>query len=292
MKKFVILTHYGKDKDLKYTTMIREWLASHGCESWAPRYYPGEGVLRREYYDLSEVPDDVECAIVLGGDGTLLLAARQMFDWDVPVLGINLGTLGFLTSVEVSALPECLIPLVEDTYAIEERMMLKGVVKRGDKTIMKNLALNDVVTARTGVSRLVEVKVSINNELIGVYSGDGVIISTPTGATGYNLSAGGPIVFPTVDVILITPICPHSLQNRSIVVRGSDTITVEIGKRHKTLKEGTMVTFDGNAAGTLITGDRIEIKAYRKKTKLIKLENTAFYQVLKEKIGNVQEVEK
>ncbi len=291
MKKFVIVTHYGKDKDLKYTKMIREWLEARGCETWLPKYYPGKGIEQTEYYDLSGVPRDIDCAIVLGGDGTLLLAARQLFEWGVPVFGINLGTLGFLTTAEVSSLPDCLIPLVEDTYKIEERMMLKGVVWHGGEVMMKNLALNDIVTARSGLSRLVEVRVSINNELIGIYNGDGVIISTPTGATGYNLSAGGPIVYPTADVIIITPVCPHSLQNRSIVVKGSETVTVEIGKRHKTFDKGTMVTFDGNAAGTLIAGDRIEIKAYREKTKMIKLESAGFYQVLKEKIGDVQGVE-
>ena len=169
--------------------------------------------------------------------------------------------------------------------------MLKGVVYRNGEEIMKNLALNDVVTARSGFSRLVEVKISINDELIGVFGGDGAIVSTPTGATGYNLSAGGPIVFPQTDVIMVTPICPHTLQNRSIVVSGQEKITIEIGKRHKTFKEGTMVTFDGNAAGTLISGDRIEISAYRKKAKLIKLGSRRFYQILREKIGNVQGVD-
>ena len=292
MKKFVILTHYGKDKELRYTNLIREWLAAHGGESWLPPYYPGEGLTKSEHYDLTDVPEDVDCAIVLGGDGTLLLGARQMFPLDVPVFGINLGTLGFLTSAEVSSLPDCLIPLISDTYNVEERMMLKGTVRRGNEEIMKNIALNDIVTTRSGFLQLVDVKLSINNELIGVYGGDGIIVSTPTGATGYNLSAGGPIVFPQADVMIITPICPHTLQNRSIVVSGGETITIEIGKRHKTLKDGTMVTFDGNAAGTLITGDRIEIKAYRKKAKLIKTGATGFYQVLKEKIGNVQGVDK
>ncbi len=291
MKKFVILTHFGKDKDLKYTTMIRSWLSAHGCESWLPPYCPGEGIEQTEYYDLTGVPEDVECAIALGGDGTLLLAVRQMFSRNIPVLGINLGTLGFLTTAEVSSLPACLEPLIDDTYKIEERMMLKGVVYRNGEEIMKNLALNDVVTARSGFSRLVEVKISINDELIGVFGGDGAIVSTPTGATGYNLSAGGPIVFPQTDVIMVTPICPHTLQNRSIVVSGQEKITIEIGKRHKTFKEGTMVTFDGNAAGTLISGDRIEICAYRKKAKLIKLGSRRFYQILREKIGNVQGVD-
>ena len=291
MKKFVILTHYGKDKDLKYTTMIRAWLTAHGCESWLPPYCPGEGIEQTEYYDLTDVPEDVDCAIALGGDGTLLLAVRQMFSRDIPVLGINLGTLGFLTTAEVSSLPVCLEPLLDDSYKIDERMMLKGVVYRNGEVIMKNLALNDVVTARSGFSRLVEVKISINDELIGVYGGDGAIVSTPTGATGYNLSAGGPVVFPQTDVIVVTPICPHTLQNRSIVVSGQEKITIEIGKRHKTFKEGTMVTFDGNTAGTLITGDRIEICAYKRKAKLIKLGSRAFYQVLREKIGNVQGVD-
>lgn len=287
MKNIALLTNYSKDKDLDYTRMIAEYIIEKGGDYWLPERIGGDEVDDEEHYDLSSMPDNIDCVLALGGDGTLLKVAREMFEKGIPVLGINLGTLGFLTSAERGELPQCLDSLFDDSYTIEERMMLRGTAYHGDEKIMENVALNDIIVARSGFSRLVELKIYVNGELLSVYGADGVIISTPTGSTGYSLSAGGPIVFPKTDVMIISPICPHSLQARSIVVSGTDRIMIEIGKRRKTQKEEAMVTFDGRIAEELETGDRIEVYKAQETTQLIRLKGQSFYQTLRNKIGNV-----
>ena len=285
MKKFALLTNYSKDKRLVYTRMIKTYITENGGSYWIPRYISEPDKDGDQRYDFSDMPEDIECVLVLGGDGTLLQAARELLQRHIPLLGINLGTLGFLTSAEKSELPKCLDSVLDDSCSIDERMMLEGVVYHGSEKIQMNIAHNDVIIARAGFSRLVELKIYVNGELLSIYNADGIIVSTPTGSTGYSLSAGGPIIFPQTDVIVITPICPHSLQARSLVVSGEDRIMIEIGRRRKTQKEEAMVTFDGRSAQELETGDRIEIYKAQETTQLIRLKGRSFYQVLQNKIG-------
>lgn len=285
MKKFALLTNYSKDKRLVYTRMIKTYITENGGSYWIPRYISEPDKDGDQRYDFSDMPEDIECVLVLGGDGTLLQAARELLQRHIPLLGINLGTLGFLTSAEKSELPKCLDSVLDDSCSIDERMMLEGVACHGSEKIQMNIALNDVIIARAGFSRLVELKIYVNGELLSIYNADGIIVSTPTGSTGYSLSAGGPIIFPQTDVIVITPICPHSLQARSLVVSGEDRIMIEIGRRRKTQKEEAMVTFDGRSAQELETGDRIEIYKAQETTQLIRLKGRSFYQVLQNKIG-------
>lgn len=285
MKKFALLTNYSKDKRLVYTRMIKTYITENGGSYWIPRYISEPDKDGDQRYDFSDMPEDIECVLVLGGDGTLLQAARELLQRHIPLLGINLGTLGFLTSAEKSELPKCLDSVLDDSCSIDERMMLEGVAYHGSEKVQMNIALNDVIIARAGFSRLVELKIYVNGELLSIYNADGIIVSTPTGSTGYSLSAGGPIIFPQTDVIVITPICPHSLQARSLVVSGEDRIMIEIGRRRKTQKEEAMVTFDGRSAQELETGDRIEIYKAQETTQLIRLKGRSFYQVLQNKIG-------
>ena len=285
MKKFALLTNYSKDKRLVYTRMIKTYITENGGSYWIPRYISEPDKDGDQRYDFSDMPEDIECVLVLGGDGTLLQAARELLQRHIPLLGINLGTLGFLTSAEKSELPKCLDSVLDDSCSIDERMMLEGVAYHGSEKIQMNIALNDVIIARAGFSRLVDLKIYVNGELLSIYNADGIIVSTPTGSTGYSLSAGGPIIFPQTDVIVITPICPHSLQARSLVVSGEDRIMIEIGRRRKTQKEEAMVTFDGRSAQELETGDRIEIYKAQETTQLIRLKGRSFYQVLQNKIG-------
>ena len=285
MKKFALLTNYSKDKRLVYTRMIKTYITENGGSYWIPRYISEPDKDGDQRYDFSDMPEDIECVLVLGGDGTLLQAARELLQRHIPLLGINLGTLGFLTSAEKSELPKCLDSVLDDSCSIDERMMLEGVAYHGSEKIQMNIALNDVIIARAGFSRLVELKIYVNGELLSIYNADGILVSTPTGSTGYSLSAGGPIIFPQTDVIVITPICPHSLQARSLVVSGEDRIMIEIGRRRKTQKEEAMVTFDGRSAQELETGDRIEIYKAQETTQLIRLKGRSFYQVLQNKIG-------
>lgn len=285
MKKFALLTNYSKDRKLVYTRLIETYITENGGMHWVPEHISEPDDDGDQRYDLSDMPADIECVIVLGGDGTLLQAAREMLDRHIPLLGINLGTLGFLTSAEKSELPGCLDSVLDDSCSIDERMMLRGSVYHGQEKIQTNIALNDVIITRAGFSRLVELKIYVNGELLSIYNADGIIVSTPTGSTGYSLSAGGPIIFPQTDVMVITPICPHSLQARSLVVSGEDRIMIEIGRRRKTQREEAMVTFDGRSAQELETGDRIEIYKAQETTQLIRLKGRSFYQVLQNKIG-------
>ena len=229
----------------------------------------------------------MDVLLVLGGDGTFIQTARQYVKFGVPLLGINLGTLGFLTAVEKDRVIRALDCLMAGDYEVESRMMLTGRVIHKGQTIAEAGAVNDVIINRTGFSRLVELKLWVSQSLVDIYAADGVIVSTPTGSTGYNLSAGGPIVYPENDVIIVTPICPHSLTARSIVVSGSQSVAVEIGRRRKSQQEEAMVTYDGQTAVRLETSDRVEIVRSAERVKMIRLKDSNYYEILRNKLGNV-----
>ncbi len=226
---------------------------------------------------------DVDCAVVIGGDGTLILAARELLQREVPILGVNMGTLGYLTEVEVQNLFPALDQLLEGGYTVENRMMLSGTVK----DFRTDVALNDIVVTRSENLHIVRLNLYVNGVYLTSYQADGLIISTPTGSTAYNLSAGGPIVEPTASLILITPICSHSLNNSSIVVSDADLVEVEIGSRRNKEEEEAIVTFDGTDIMRLRTGERVVIQKAQEVTKLIKLSKLSFVETLREKMkGN------
>ena len=279
MKNFFVLTNEEKDPGFSTSNKIREYIESKG----------GAAFLRKDFTEdtqsYSNIPGEVECVIVLGGDGTMLHASRLIAPHDLPVVGVNLGTLGFLTEIEMSHLSEGIDDLLNDRFHIEERMMLEGCIFHRDISCYRLSALNDIVITRSGFSRIISFKIIVNGELLDVYAADGVIISTPTGSTGYNLSAGGPIVNPEANVILITPVCPHSLQAKSIVLGEWDTIEIHIQKVRKTQLEEALVTFDGQVAERLNPGDIIKIHKSRKVAKVVKVQENSFYHTLRVKVG-------
>ena len=279
MKNFLIMTNEEKDPGFSTSNKIREYIESKG----------GAAFLRKDFTEdtqsYSNIPGEVECVIVLGGDGTMLHASRLIAPHDLPVVGVNLGTLGFLTEIEMSHLSEGIDDLLNDRFHIEERMMLEGCIFHRDISCYRLSALNDIVITRIGFSRIISFKIIVNGELLDVYAADGVIISTPTGSTGYNLSAGGPIVNPEANVILITPVCPHSLQAKSIVLGEWDTIEIHIQKVRKTQLEEALVTFDGQVAERLNPGDIIKIHKSRKVAKVVKVQENSFYHTLRVKVG-------
>ena len=233
---------------------------------------------------LSLIPDGVQCIIVLGGDGTLLQAARDVVHREIPLLGINLGQLGFLAEVDLQSLYSALDQLMADDYEVEERMMLEGCVYRGDELIGKDIALNDIVIGRDGHLRVVRFKNYVNDVYLNSYNADGIIISTPTGSTGYSLSAGGPIVSPNAAMTIMTPIAPHTLNTRSIIFPSEDVITVEIGKgRHCDCEKG-LASFDGASSIGMVTGDCIVIRQAKVKTRILKLNHLSFVEVLRRKM--------
>lgn len=278
MDRFGIRTNKDKDIDFETTNAICDYLKAHGKTCLKDHEFKGY---------TEDYAKQIECLIVLGGDGTLIHAARKYARYGVPLIGINFGTVGYLTSVERDGVYECLDALMADQYTIKERMMLKGSVKHQGVVTKVMEAVNDIIVNRSGFSRLVELKLYINDDLVDIYTADGLIVSTPTGSTGYNLSAGGPIIYPETELMTITPICPHSLTARSIVVSGQEKVEIEIGKRSKTEEEEALVTADGQVIRTLKTGDRVQIGRASHMTKLIEINNRSFYQVLRDKIGNV-----
>ncbi|PWJ52222.1 NAD(+)/NADH kinase [Faecalicatena contorta] len=277
MDNFYIITNKLKDADFCITNEILEYIRQNGKT----------GILSQKDEEgniiAGTIPEGMDCALVLGGDGTFIRSARELEGYNVPLLGVNLGTLGYLTEVEVQDFRSALDTLFHSRPVIEERMMMRGKVQY----MGEHVALNDIVVTREGSLRVIHFNIYVNGELLNSYEADGVIISTPTGTTGYNLSAGGPIVEPTASMFVITPICPHALNTSSIVLSSEDTIEVEIGKGRYGRVEHASVTFDGTNTIPLVTGNRVFIKKASETTKLVKLSKESFMKTLRKKMkGN------
>ena len=249
MDCFYIIMNKLKDPDYAVTGQIREYIEQSGRKAVL-------SVKDEEGHIVpGTVPEDADCALVLGGDGTLIRAVRDMDGSAMPLLGINMGTLGYLTDVELKEFRPALDRLFAGDFDVEERMMIEGVTADG----YRDLAVNDIVLARDGKIRIVQFNLYVNGTLLNTYLADGVIISTPTGSTGYNLSAGGPVVEPTASMIVITPICSHALNTSSVVLSADDVIEVEICEGRYGRTEHVAVCFDGAEQLTLVTGDRVTI---------------------------------
>ena len=231
-----------------------------------------------------KIPKDIDCVLTVGGDGTFIQASRRLFGRELPMLGINMGTLGYLTEVEVQNVEEAVKQLVEGNYTIEERMMLYGSAAYRN---VRDVALNDIVMTRSGSMKIVHFNLYVNGEFLNSYDADGLIVSTPTGSTAYNLSAGGPIVEPTASLIVVTPICSHALNSRSIVFADKDEIVIEIGAKRENQIEEAVIAYDGADEVPLHTGDRIRIKKAWETAKIVKLSKVSFLETLREKMkGN------
>lgn len=277
MNNFLIIANTDKDINLRLSNRISEYLLENGANATIV------SDMNEHYEDLlvrEELMKGVQAAIVLGGDGTMLRAAHSIGIYDVPYIGINLGTLGFLTEIEESNVYEALDRLIKDDFVIEKRMMIEGSV---NGRVFHSL--NDVVITRAGFSRIIGLKVYVNNQLLDTYEADGVIVATPTGSTGYNMSAGGPIVSPRSKAIVVTPISPHSLTSKSVVFDSTEEIRVEIMKKRKTQDTEAIVSFDGSNSVELAAGDVVNVKASARNISLIKMYDVNFYSVLRDKIG-------
>ncbi|MEF2805473.1 MAG: NAD(+)/NADH kinase [Massilistercora timonensis] len=277
MEHFLIVTNDGKDADGRVTAKVRQLLTDAGktcvlCEK------DGDKKIIRE-----KIPEKIDCAVVIGGDGSLIEVARFLHGRNIPVLGINMGTLGYLTEVEVNHIEDAFAQILEGDYTLEDRMMLEGTLQDG----RKDISLNDIVVSRKTEIRLIHFRIYVNGELLNTYEADGVIISTPTGSTAYNLSAGGPIVEPTASMIVITPICPHALNTSSIVLSAEDEIVIEIAEGRHDAVEEAMVAFDGADTLPLVTGDRVTIRRAGASTRLMRLSRISFLEMLRRKMkGN------
>ena len=275
MNHFCIITNEHKDKDYKVTAFIENYLKQHGKTVY----------LARSVEDEYKILQETEGLIVLGGDGTLLQAARDTLSQSVPILGVNLGTLGYLAEVEENSLESALEQLIAGEYSIEERMMLEGCIQKNGEKILQNHALNDITITRSGALQIIHFHIYVNGQYLKGYSADGIIIATPTGSTGYNLSAGGPIVKPQAKMIVITPICPHTLNTRSIILAPEDEIMIEITEGKDGKKQNVAVNFDGGNTTKLCTGDNILIQRAEKTTRFIKLGKDSFLEILQKKMS-------
>lgn len=224
--------------------------------------------------------DKLELIIVVGGDGTILRVARDLAFWNVPVLGINLGHKGFLAEIEVEQMERFLQYIATGQYDYHERMMLEARLRRGDDELGCYLALNDIVVSRGPFSRIIKIEAYINDDFMESYSGDGLIVATPTGSTGYSLSAGGPIVNPIMELFVVTPICPHSLYNRAVIVNGSDTMKLRIDSRQVQV----VLTVDGQVRFSLEDEDHLVVSRSKQKVKLVCFHDYSFYRMLHQKL--------
>lgn len=286
MDKFFIIANRQKDKELKTARKVEAYLNSKG-KSCILREETSEQKSRSNHYtDVEKIPKDVECIIVIGGDGTLLQAARDVVNRQIPLLGINMGTLGYLAEIDRSSIDGALNHLMLDEYTIEKRMMLNGKVYHKEELIAEDVALNDIVIGRDGPLHVTRFHNYVNGEFLNSYTADGIIIATATGSTGYSLSAGGPIVSPETNILIMTPVAPHTLNTRSVIFPAEDEITVEIGEGSQGCEAKAVVSFDGDTNVPMRTADRVAIRRSVKDTQIIKISNISFLEVLRRKIKN------
>lgn len=285
MEQFCIITNREKDGSMEVTNRIAAFLENRGGKVYLAGEENRGGGAR--YTRAEDIPEDTQCALVLGGDGTILQAAHDLAARQIPIFGINLGTLGFLAETEVAELDAALSKLLAGEYTVKEQMMLAVTVHAGGRKSALPNALNDLVVTRSGFSRVIGAGVYINGELVSDFRGDGVIVATPTGSTGYSLSAGGPIIAPAAGAMVITPVCPHSLNARSIVVSDSDEVTIKVRQSKKTQEEEAIATVDGGASAKLRAGDYIKVRRAGCMVKLVRLSGRSFYQVLRAKLNGV-----
>ena len=285
MDTFYIITNYQKDPEMTVAHEIREYLKSKGKTCYIQQKEVEDPQGRYRYTDAQHVSDEVECVLVLGGDGTLLQAARDLVDRSIPLLGINMGTLGYLAEIDRKNIFPALDKLIGGEYTVEHRMMLTGTAFHQSRRMLADIALNDIVISRNGRLRVVDFNVYVDGAFLSSYTADGIIISTPTGSTGYNLSVGGPIVAPEASLILLTAIAPHTLNSRPIVLPDFVEITIEIGTNHGTDIDGAEATFDGDTSVKISSGDRIVITRSMREALMIKTKNTSFLEILREKMS-------
>ena len=231
-------------------------------------------------FPLAKPPRDVQLFIVLGGDGTLLSVARAMGARQIPILGVNLGSLGFLTDVALPQLYRALESILAGDYVVQSRIMLDAVLRRDGQMRTRQTVLNDVVITKGAIARIIEVEVRINDEPVAMVRADGIIVSTPTGSTAYSLAAGGPILYPGLGSMLITPICPHTLTQRPVVI--SDHSTVDLTLRGE--PDEVYATFDGQASEVMETGDTVSVHKSRSAVKLVNFPGDEYFQLLRHKL--------
>ena len=289
MKKVILCPNPYRDKGLAAAKEAEGILRSVGLETvYCLPFKPvgGEGQFGVACRPLQQELRSADLLIAFGGDGTILHLARASAMRGVPVLGVNLGSLGFMSDLEVGEMG-LLKELSRGRYRREKRMMLDVSVLREGRTVYQNSALNDAVVSKGAVARVIRLQVSAGEERLGIFSGDGVVVATPTGSTGYSLSAGGPVVEPTAQNFVISPICAHTVFSKSFVLSAAGTVTVAPAEANR---KQAFLSVDGGKAFSLRQGDKVRVCRSRYETELLRLTDKSIYQILRMKmtggIGN------
>lgn len=264
-RKIGLIMNPDKPEAVQMAQVARSFFNSNGIQTVYPQ-------------DTSALPADLDLILTFGGDGTFLIGARIAMENEIPLMGINLGTVGFLTEEEPEHLTECLKAILDKNTRIEERFLLKVRKERSGEVYH---ALNDVVITRGGFARLIQVECRVDNEQFGVFTADGMIAATPTGSTGYSLSAGGPIVQPEMNCIILTPVCAHSLQKCPCIVSGSSEIIFRLVPERKQTAE---IQIDGMCCGKMEAGEEIHITGSDKKIRLLRIHPYHFFTLLRSKL--------
>ena len=231
-------------------------------------------------YQDTALVDKADVVLVLGGDGTMLNAARLAGERSIPILGVNMGGLGFLTEVRLENLYPSLERVFANDFVLDERLMLRTYIHRNRETVAQGEVLNDVVISKGTLARMIELKIAIQGRFVTNLRGDGLILSSPTGSTAYSLSAGGPIIDPAVQSLILTPICPHTLTHRPLIVPGNAEINVTLTSKD----DGAMATLDGQVGVSITQGDTVVIQTSEHRTRLIRFPESNYYDVLREKL--------
>lgn len=284
--KVVLSPNPYRDRGLNAAQAAEKILKAAGVETaiCLPFSVEGSNVEFPKHIQFKQTEEELKSADILvcfGGDGTILHAAKDANQFNVPILGVNLGSVGFMAELELGEL-SMLSKLPAGKYDVEERMMLDVTVRRDGKVIYSDIALNDAALTKGAVARVVDLEVLGDKTTITKMSADGVVISTPTGSTAYSMSAGGPIVEPTAENIIVTPICPHALSARSFVLGHERTVSIKLGRM---ARKTAFLSVDGGKAFKLNGGDVVEAKVSKSKTRLVRVTGRTFYEILNHKLG-------
>jgi len=280
-KKIGIISRPRREDVARVVPPLVNWLQAHGaevvCDSETSDCIEPVAAQIRKREDL---PGCTDLLIVLGGDGTLLSAARLAAERGVPILAVNLGGLGFLTTVSQDEIYSILEELFSGKHRVSERVMLDAEIIRAGSVIRRQIALNDAVLNKAALARIMDLELRVDGEYVTTYKSDGLILSTPTGSTAYSLAAGGPIVYPTVEAFVVSPICPHTLTNRPIVIPDSATIEIDF----KAENDSVYLTLDGQIGIELVRGDHIRVRKAQNKLMLVRPSKKTYYQILRNKL--------
>ncbi len=280
IKKVGIVANIAKEKSLEYTVQLRDWMLKRGLD-----VYLEEGIAAKigclPGVEKSRLWSIVDLIVVFGGDGTILRTARLVRERDVPIVGINLGVFGYLTEVNLEEMYSALEVILAGEFQVEKRMMLDVEIQGGGEPFREGTVLNDVVINRGNLSRILELETMVHGRYLTTFKADGLIIATPTGSTAYSMAAGGPIVFPDLNSIIINPICPHTLTNRPLILPQDAVIRVSICAR----EQGATVTLDGQVSFTVKFGDSITIRKSRYVTSLVSSPHRDYLEILRTKLG-------